>query len=194
MCFSSLVALSVYQKSKTFKQYSLLNLVSNLCRGIHCRLALISSQLRLLLAHLLRPLCQLGHRRQVKVRVEMPKQRARDSHQRPIGKLDLAPLNGLNGALVDDDLVISGLDEPAGDVFDLLAGLDEEVVALGDLDGDAGSRVAGPDIEAGVARTAVDGEEVEVGVEAGENCVEGGVFVEVGGGRSEEMGTVLEIE
>lgn len=123
----------------------------------------------------------------------MPKQRARDSHQRPIGELDLASLNGLNGTLVDNDLVISGLDEPAGDVLDLLAGLDEEVVALGDLNGNARSRVTSPDVEAGVARTAVDGEEVEVGVEAGEDCVEGGVFVEIGGGRSEEMGAVLEI-
>lgn len=121
----------------------------------------------------------------------MPKQRARNPHQRPIRELDLAPLNGLNGALVDDDLVVSGLDEPAGDVLDLLAGLDEEIVALGDLDGDAGSRVAGPDIEAGVARTAVDGEEVEVGVEAGEDGVEGGVLVEVGGSRGEEMGAIL---
>lgn len=123
----------------------------------------------------------------------MPKQRARDPHQRPLGELDLAPLNGLNSALVDDDLVVSRLDEPAGDVLNLLAGLDEEVVALGDLDGDAGSRVASPDVEAGIARTAVNGEEVEVGVEAGEDGVEGGVFVEVGGSRGEEMGAVLEI-
>lgn len=121
----------------------------------------------------------------------MPKQRARDSHQRPIGELHLALLNSLNGALVDDDLVISGLDEPTGDVLDLLAGLDKEVVALGDLDGDAGSRVASPDVEARVTRTAVDGEEVEVGVEAGEDGVERGVFVEVGGSRSQEMGAVL---
>lgn len=122
----------------------------------------------------------------------MPKQRARDSHERPIGELDLAFLNGLDGALVDDNFMVSGLDQSTGDVLDLLAGLDEEVVALGDLDGNAGSRVAGPDVEAWVARAAVDGEEVEVGVEAGEDGVEGGVFVEIRGSRSEEMGTIFQ--
>jgi hypothetical protein len=121
----------------------------------------------------------------------MPKQRARDSHQRPIGELDLAPFNSLNGALVDDDLMVSGLDESTGDVLDLFAGLDEEVVALGNLDGNARSRVAGPDVEAGVTGTAVDGEEIEIGVEAGEDGVEGRIFLEVGGSRGEEMGAVL---
>lgn len=87
--------------------------------------------------------------------------------------------------------MVSGLDEPAGDVLDLLAGLDEEVVALGDLDGDTGAGIACPDVEAGVARAAVDGEEVEVGVEAGEDGVEGGVFVQVGCSRGEEMGAVI---
>lgn len=121
----------------------------------------------------------------------MPKQRARDPHQWPIGELDFALLNGLDRALVDDNLVVSRLDEPAGDVLDLLAGLDEEVVALGDLDGDTGAGIACPDVEAGVARAAVDGEEVEIGVEAGEDGVEVGVLVEVGGSRGEEMGAVF---
>ena len=58
------------------------------------------------------------------------------------------------------------LDQPAGDVLELLAGLDEQVVALGDLDGNTFSCIAGPDVQAGIARAAVDGEEVEIGVEA----------------------------
>lgn len=118
----------------------------------------------------------------------MPKQRARDPDERAVGELRLARLNHVEGALVDDDLVVARLDEAAGNVLDLLAGLDEEVVARRDLDGDAGARVAGPDVEARVAGAAVDGEEVEVGVEAGEDGVLGAVFGEVGGGWGEEMG------
>lgn len=159
------------------------------CRILHL-LALVSSQLGLLLADLLRLLGQRRNGRQVKVRVEMPKEGTRDADEGTVGELGLALLDDLEGALVDDDLVVAGLDEAAGDVLDLLAGLDEEVVARRDLHGDAGARVAGPDVEAGVAGAAVDGEEVEVGVEAGENGVFGAVLGEVGGGWSEEMGAV----
>lgn len=169
---------------------SLLNLESDLgCRILHF-LTLVSSQLGLFLTDLLRLLGQRRDRRQVKVGVEMPEEGARDADEGPVGELGLALLDDLEGALVDDDLVVAGLDEAAGDVLDLLAGLDEEVVAGRDLDGDAGARVAGPDVEAGVARAAVDGEEVEVGVEAGEDGVFGAVLGEVGGGWGEEMGAV----
>ena len=75
--------------------------------------------------------------------------------------------------------MVAGLDEPTGNVLDLLAGLYEEVVALGNLDGDAVAGVAGPDVEAGVAGAAVDGEEVEVSVEAGEDGVLLAVLFEI---------------
>ena len=117
----------------------------------------------------------------------MPEEGARDADLGPVGALAAPPVHGGEGGLVDDDLVVAGLDEAAGDVLDLLAGLDEEVVAGRDLDGDAGARVAGPDVEARVSRAAVDGEEVEVGVEAGEDGVAGAVAVEVGGGGREEV-------
>lgn len=109
----------------------------------------------------------------------MPKQGARDSDQRPVGELGLASLNRLDGLVVDHDFVVSGLDEPAGRVLELLARLDEQVVSLGDLDGQSVAGVAGPDVEAGVAGAAVDGEEVEVGVETCEDGVLLGVFVQI---------------
>jgi hypothetical protein len=124
------------------------------------------------------------------VRVKMPEQGTRDAHERPIRELDLALLDDSECRLVDDNLVVPGLDETAGDVLNLLTRLDEEVVSRRDLDGDAGSRVAGPDVEAWVARAAVDGEEVEVGVETGEDGVLGAVLVEIGGGRGEEVRAV----
>ena len=121
------------------------------------------------------------------IRVEVPEQGARDAHERPVGALDLAALDDGEGGLVDDDLVKTGLDETARYVLDLLASLDEQVVPGGDLDGDAGARVAGPNMQARVPRAAVDGEEVEVGVEAGEDGVLGAVLDEVGGGGGEEV-------
>lgn len=170
--------------------YSLLHLVSHLGGRILHLLALVSAQPGLFLADLLGPVSQRGDGRQIVVGVEVPEQGAGDADEGPVGEAGLAGGDGLEGAVVDDDLVVAGLDEAAGDVLDLLAGLDEEVVAGRDLDGDAGARVAGPDVEARVARAAVDGEEVEVGVEAGEDGVLCAVLGQVGGCRGEEMGAI----
>jgi hypothetical protein len=81
----------------------------------------------------------------------VPEERRRNADKRSIGKLDFAPFDHVDGLLVHDDFMVTGLDEPACDVLELLACLDEEVVALRDLDCDALSRVAGPDVEARVA-------------------------------------------
>lgn len=170
-----------------------LDLVSNLGGGILGLRAFIVAQAKLLCPDLLGLLRQRGDGRQVKVRVEMPEEGAGDAHEGPVGELGLALLDGLDGPVVDDDLVEPGLDEPPREVLDLLAGLDEEVVAGGDLDGDAAARVARPHVQAGVSGAAVDGEEVEVGVEAGEDRVFGAVFYKIGGGGSQEMGSALKV-
>lgn len=120
----------------------------------------------------------------------MPEESAGDANLWSVGQLLGSALHGLNGLVVDGDLVEASLDETTGDVFDLLAGLDEEVVTGGHAYGDATARVASPDVEAGVAGTAVDGEEVEIGVEAGENGVLCAVFLEIGGSRREQVRTV----
>jgi hypothetical protein len=75
--------------------------------------------------------------------------------------------------------VVSGLDQTARRVLELLARLDEEVVPLRDLDGDAVPRVAGPDVQTRVARAAVDGQEVEIRVETSEYGVLFAVLGEV---------------
>lgn len=118
----------------------------------------------------------------------MPEEGRRNADQRPVGQARPAVVDDVDRLVVDDDLVVAGLDEPAGEVLELLAGLDQQVVALGDLDGDALARVAGPDVQARVARAAVDGQEVEVGVEAGQDGVLFAVLLEVGCGGREEMG------
>lgn len=102
----------------------------------------------------------------------MPKESRRDTHQGPLGEAGATVLDDAHGAVVDDDLVVAGLDEAACGVLELLARLHEQVVAAGgDLDGDALARVARPDVQARVARPAVDGQEVEVRVEAGQDRV-----------------------
>ena len=109
-----------------------------------------------LFAHALSTRLQLWNRLQVIITVQMPKERARDPDQRPVGILDSALLDDVERRRVDSDLVQTGFDEPTGEVLDLLACLDEEVPAGRDLDGDAFARVAGPDVQAWVARAAVD--------------------------------------
>jgi hypothetical protein len=88
--------------------------------------------------------------------------------------------------------VVTGLDETARDVLELLARLDQQVVTLGDLDGDSLACVARPDVQAGIARAAVNGQEVEIGVEAGEDGVLLAVLGEIGGCWCEEMRTGIE--
>lgn len=141
--------------------------MSHLGRRVAGLVALVPPQQPLLLPQPARPGGQLGDGGQVKVRVEVPEEGARDADQRPAGELARAAGDGVEGALVDDDLVVAGLDEAACRVLELLARLDEEVVPGGDGDGQPVARVAGPDVEAWVARAPVDGEEVEVCVEAG---------------------------
>ena len=99
---------------------------------------------------------QLWNRLQIIIAIQMPKECARDPDQRPVGILDSAFLDDVERRRVDDDLVQTGFDEPTSEVLDLLACLDEEVPAGRDLNGDAFTRVAGPDVEPRVARTAVD--------------------------------------
>lgn len=146
---------------------------------------LVAAHAVLLGADLASALGQGGDGFEVKVGVEAPEEGAGDADEGPVGELAPAPLHGGKG-VVDDDLVVAGLDEPARHVLELLAGLDEQVVAGRDLDGDAGARVAGPDVEPQVAGAAVDGEEVEVGVEAVEDGVLLAVLVQVRGGRGQE--------
>ena len=86
----------------------------------------------------------------------MPKERARDPDQWPVGILDFTLFNDLERRRVDDDLMQTGFDQPACEVLDLLARLNEEVPSRGHLDGDAFAGVACPDVQAWVARAAVD--------------------------------------
>jgi len=120
----------------------------------------------------------------------MPKERARDPDQWPVGILHSALLDDVERRRVDNDLVQTSFDEPTGEVLDLLACLDEEVPAGRDLDRDALARVAGPDVQAWVARAAVNRQEVEVGVEPREDCVPLAIFDQVRGSRCEEVWAV----
>lgn len=195
MCFNSLQecelafgflcavdSASLYHEEKKIRNL-LLNLQTNLGRRIRALAALVPAQTLLLGPQVLCALGELGDGAEVKVGVEVPEEGAGDANLGAIGVLLAASLHGLDRLFVDDDLVVAGLDEAAGNVLDLLAGLDEEVVSGGHADGDAAAGVAGPDVEAGVAAAAVDGEEVEVGVEAGEDGVLFAVLGEVGGCR-----------
>ncbi len=170
------------------KGYVLGHLLSNLDRRVLNLFALVLAEVELLQPDAAGLLSELRDRRQIVVRREMPEKGGRDAHQRPVGQTPPAVVDDLDRLLVDDDLVVTGLDEPTREVLELLAGLDQQVVALGDLDGDPLARVAGPDVQTRVARAAVDGQEVEVGVEAGQDGVLFAVLLEVGRGGREEMG------
>lgn len=76
----------------------------------------------------------------------MPEEGARDPDEWSVGILDFAFLDDLERGGVDNDLVKTGLDQPAGEVLDLFSRLDEEVPAGGYLNRDALTRVACPDM------------------------------------------------
>lgn len=164
-------------------------LMADLDRGIGRRRALIATELGLFISHLLCPLSECRDWGQVKVRVEMPEEGARDADKRPVGVISLALLDGFDRLLVDRHFVESCLDQAAGCVLELLASLHQQVVARGNLDRDPVASVAGPDVQARVAGSAVNGEKVEVGVEAGEDGVLLAVFYQVRSGRGQEMGS-----
>lgn len=143
----------------------------NLHRRVNHLRALVLAQVELLGTDGLGLGDQGGDGDEIEVAAEMPEEGAADADEGPVGELLFPALDDGAGLFVDDDLVVPGLDEAAGQVLDLLARLDEQVVALGDLDGDLLARVARPDVQARVPRPAVDGEEVEVRVEPGEDGV-----------------------
>lgn len=156
-----------------------LNLLPDLHRRVLHLIALVPAQVQLLEPQGLSFIRQLRDRVEVEVARKVPEESARYPDERPVGELAPPPLDGLDRLVVDDDLVVARLDEPARDVLELLARLDEEVVAGRDLDGYALARVARPDVQARVARAPVDGEEVQVRVEPGQDGVLLPVFDEV---------------
>lgn len=164
--------------------------MTDLHRRIYNFLALILAQVELLRPDLPCPLCQFRHRREIEIRAQVPEQRTRDSDERPIRELCLAPLDGLDRLFIDSHLVVPGLDKPAGNVFDLLASLDEKIVALGHLDRNAVAGIASPNVQTRVAGTPVDGEKVEVRVEASEDGVLFAVLNKIGCSRSEKVRTM----
>lgn len=129
-----------------------LHLLSNLHRRVLDFLTLIFTQVKLLRSHTLGLLFQRRDRRQVIVRRQMPKERRGDAHQRPVGEAGPAVLDNFQRAFVDNNLVVSSLDQPACGMLQLLARLHQQVVAArGDLDGDALTGVPRPDVQARVA-------------------------------------------
>ena len=109
-----------------------------------------------LLAHPLDTRLQLRNRFQIKITVQVPKERARDPDEWPVGILDFALLDDLECGRVDNDLVQTGLNQPAGEVLDLLSRLDKEVPPGRYLNRDALARVPCPDVQPWVARATVD--------------------------------------
>lgn len=101
----------------------------------------------------------------------MPKQGTRDSHQRPIRALSSPLRHRAESLLIHNHLVVARCDETPREVLELLSRLNEEVIPGGNLDRNAGTRVAGPNVEAWIARTAVNGEEVKIGVKTREDGV-----------------------
>ena len=122
----------------------------NLIPNLHLRISFN------LLTHPLDARLQLRNRFQIKITIQVPEERARDPDEWPVGILDFALLDDVERGRVDNDLVQTGLDQPAGEVLDLLARLDEEIPAGGHLDRNALARVACPDVQTWVARAAVD--------------------------------------
>lgn len=122
----------------------------NLIPNLHLRISVN------LLVHSLDTRLQLRDRFQIKITVQMPEEGARDPDEWSVGILDFAFLDDFERGAVDNDLVKTGLDQPAGEVLDLFSRLDEEVPAGGYLNRDALTRVACPDMQAWVARAAVD--------------------------------------
>lgn len=156
-----------------------LNLLPDLHRRVLHLVALIPAEVQLLQPQGLGLLSQLRDGVEVEVARQVPEEGARYPDERPVRELAPPPLDRLDRLLVDDDLVVPGLDEPARDVLELLARLDEEVVARRDLDRDALARVARPDVQTRVARAPVDGQEVQVRVEPGQDGVLAAVLDQV---------------
>jgi hypothetical protein len=119
----------------------------------------------------------------------MPEESRRDTNERAIRELLLAPLDDSQGRVIHDNFVEACTDKAAGDVLKLLASLDEQVIARRDLDGNSIAGIAAPDVESGIARATVNGQEVEVGMEPSEDRVLLAEFHQIRGGRSEEVGS-----
>lgn len=99
--------------------------MSDLDRRVLDLLTLVAAKSKLLIPHFLRLVCQLRNRRQIKIGPQMPEHGAGNAHKRSIREFLLTTLNSLHSTLIDNNLMISGLDETSGDVFNLLASLNE---------------------------------------------------------------------
>lgn len=86
--------------------------------------------------------------------------------------------------------MVAGLDEAAGQMFELLARLDEQVSTRRYAHGDTLPRVACPDVETWVSRATVDGKEVEVCVKPGQNAVLLSILLQIGRRRGEKMRSI----
>ena len=173
MCLSSLQVTRISSRGRLrFREKdALLNLVADFHRRIHRLLAFVLAQVQLFQAERLGPSLEALYRCQYMVGRQVPEEGRRDSDHRPVGRLRRPPLHGIQSLLVDDNLMVAGLDEAPGDMLQLLSRLHEEVVSLGDLDGNPLACITCPDMEAWIPRAAVDGEKVQIGVEAGQDGV-----------------------
>ena len=117
----------------------------------------------------------------------MPKECGRNANQRPVREFGPPSLDHVESLLVYHHLVVAGLDQPPGDVLDLLARLDEKVVSLRDLDWDALARVACPYVQARIPGPAMDSEKIEVRMKARQDGILLSISPKVRGSGSKKM-------
>lgn len=86
--------------------------------------------------------------------------------------------------------MVTGLDEPTGNVLELLASLNEQIISRWDLDRNSITGVPRPDMQSWIPGTTMNGEEIEIGVEPGEDCIDLVILSQVRSGRSQEMGPI----
>lgn len=160
---------STFESTQTI--HSLLHLLAHLHRLVDVLFVQVNlAEVDRVCSKCLRMREELWNGREVVVGREVPEECRRDAYQRATRSLDLAPLHCLNRVqpaltrrtateraylyccFVNHDFVVTGPDEAAAEVLELLAGLDKQVAAgWGELHGNTLARVPCPNVETRIA-------------------------------------------
>jgi hypothetical protein len=92
----------------------------------------------------------------------------------------MSAISHIDSRLIDDHFVEAGLDEPSGEMLDLLSCLYEKIASSRwESNGDSLSGVTRPDMKTGISRSTVDSETVEIGMKTCQDGILRAIFPEI---------------